>query len=275
MDFAGMNITFKHYPFRCFLDSMDRIGISNIELWAGEPHLYVYRNALESIRNIKKEIKSRNMKIVCYTPEQCVYPYNIASSDPHWRKISVDYFAANIHAALELETNMMLITSGIGDFSISRDESWKYASDSIFQLTKAAEKEGMTLSLEPLTKFESNLITDFRGLKKMIDDIQSPSLKGMIDTVAMQLADETPDDYFSLLPELSHFHLIDGDGQSDQHLSLDDGVLTWRNYLKSLQRHGYEGVCTLEIMGSDYYQNPQETIMKSMEKIRELEILSS
>jgi fructoselysine 3-epimerase len=120
---------------------------------------------------------------------------------------------------------MMLITSGIGDFSVPQEESWKYARDSIYQLTKVAEREGITLALEPLTKFESNLIIDLNGVKKMMDEIQSPSLKGMIDTVAMQLAGETPNDYFSILPEFCHFHLIDGDGQSDAHLGLDDGVL--------------------------------------------------
>ncbi|MBM7585120.1 protein FrlC [Bacillus pakistanensis] len=273
MKFAGMNTIFRHYPFQDFLDSMDRIGIRNIELWAGEPHIYVYRNILGNIRNIRKELKSRNMNIVCYTPEQCIYPYNLATSDSHWRKTSIHYFIENLYAALELGTNMMLVTSGIGDFSVSKEESWKFSCDSLSQLSKVAEKEGMILALEPLTKFESNLVIDSQGLKKMIEDIKSPSLKGMIDTVAMKLADETPEDYFSILPELCHFHLIDGDGQSDAHLALDEGVLKWREYLTSLQNHQYEGACTIEIMGSRYYHNPQDTIIKSFEKVRELGIL--
>lgn len=37
MRFAGMNITFRHFPFNYFLDSMEQLGINNIELWAGEP----------------------------------------------------------------------------------------------------------------------------------------------------------------------------------------------------------------------------------------------
>ncbi|TXK85964.1 TIM barrel protein [Paenibacillus sp. N3.4] len=275
MKVAGMNITFRHVPFQHFLESMSYIGVDHIELWAGEPHLYVNRNILGNIRNIRKQMKSREMKIVCYTPEQCIYPYNIAASDSHWRQKSVDYFIENLYAALELETDMMLITSGIGDFTVSQEESWKYASDSIFQLSKVAEREGVTLALEPLTKFESNLITDSKGLKNMLEEIQSPSLKGMIDTVSMQLANETPEDYFSILAELCHFHLIDGDGQSDAHLALDDGVLNWREYLTSLQSHRYEGTCTLEIMGFNYYQNPQDALMKSIGKIRELGVLSS
>jgi protein FrlC len=272
LQIAGMNITFKHFPFPYFLDCMERLEINAIEIWAGEPHLFVYRNALGNIKAMKKEIASRNLKVVCYTPEQCVYPYNIAASDSHWRKISIDYFIDNLYAALTLETDKMLITSGIGDFSVSQEESWKYASDSIYQLSKVAEKEGIALALEPLTRFESNLVTDFKGLKKMIEQIQSPSLKGMIDSVAMQLAGETLDDYFSLLPELNHFHLIDGDGQTDAHLSLDDGIQDWRGYINSLQDHGYEGTCTLEVMGSAYYQNPQAAIMNSLNKIKELKI---
>ncbi|MBT2672454.1 hypothetical protein J7E95_16650 [Streptomyces sp. ISL-14] len=72
-------------------------------------------------------------------------------------KKNIEYFMENLYAALALDTNMMLITSGIGDFSVSQEESWKYASDSIFLLTKVAEREGLIPALEPLTKYESNL----------------------------------------------------------------------------------------------------------------------
>ncbi|MGJ7911029.1 TIM barrel protein [Neobacillus sp. LXY-1] len=275
MKVAGMNITFKHFPFQTFLDCMDQLGMKSIELWAGEPHLYVYRHALGNIRNIRKEVKTREMNIVCFTPEQCVYPYNIAASDTHLRKASIDYFIENAYAALELGTNMMLITSGIGDFSVTREDSWKYASDSIYQLTKVAEKEGLTLALEPLTRFESNLIVSVKDLEKMIGEIKSPALTGMIDTVAMRLAGETPDDYFSNQSGISHFHLIDGDGQTDAHLGLDDGSLNWREYLYSLQKNQYDGYLTLEIMGSQYYQNPHEALKKSVNKVKELGIISS
>lgn len=272
---AGMNITYRHFPFQHFLDRVTQLEIDHIELWAGEPHLYVYRSVLGNLRHIRQELKSRNIKVVCYTPEQCVYPYNIAASDQDLRKKSVDYFIENLYAALELGTDMMLMTSGIGDFAVSQEESWKYASDSIHKVCEVAQREGMTIALEPLTRFESNLIIDSKGVKRMLEEIQSPSLKGMIDTVAMQLAGETLEDYFSALPEMCHFHLIDGDGKSDAHLALDDGVLNWREYLEGLQQYNYEGACTLEIMGFHYYQNPQEALMESIRKIRNLEVLSS
>lgn len=271
MRIAGMNITFRYYPFSTFLDCMETCEIQEIELWAGEPHLYVYRELDKSLKKLKQELRSREMKIICYTPEQCVYPYNIANSNADWRKNSIQYFIDNLYAASELNADKLLITSGIGDFSVPLEESWKYASDSIYQISRVAEKEGITLALEPLTRFESNLIIDLQGIKKMIQEVQSPVVKGMVDTVAMQLAGETPEDYYSQLNEISHFHLLDGDGKTDAHLALGDGILPWMEYLESLHKHHYEGVCTLEIMGSTYYQNPQQAIMNSIMKIRELQ----
>jgi len=274
MKIAGMNITYRHFPFEHFLDSMTELGVDQIELWAGEPHFYVYRGGIGRLRSIRKDLKSRNMNVVCYTPEQCVYPFNLAASDQELRQKSVDYFVENVYAALELDANMMLVTSGIGSFHAAIEESWKYAADSLGQLSKVAEREGVTLALEPLTRFESNLITDVKGIQRMMDEIRSPSLHGMIDAVAMQLAGETPEDYFSTLPELCHFHLIDGDGSTDAHLALDDGALDWRGCLESLKRHGYQGTCTLEIMGFPYYQDPHDTVMHSIRKIRDLGFLS-
>ncbi|KPV58803.1 endonuclease [Paenibacillus sp. A3] len=269
MIIAGMNITFRHFPFGHFLNGMERAGIGSIELWAGEPHFYVGRNPLSTLRNIRKEVKARKLNVVCYTPEQCVYPYNLAASDPDWRARSVSYFKENLYAAAELEAPMMLVTSGIGDFAVPQADSWKFASDSIAQLTRIAEAEGLFLALEPLTSFETNLIMSLRDVRNMMAEIGSPSLRGMIDTVAMQLAGETPDDYFAAPGGLPHVHLIDGDGQSDAHLALGDGALNWESYVQSLQKHGYRGCCTLEIMGSRYYANPQEAIEKSLDKLRQ------
>lgn len=266
MELAGMNITYQHYPFTYFLDSMQRLGITKIELWAGEPHLFVYRNLLSNLRAIRKEIVNRDLEVVCLTPEQCVYPYNLAASDNDWREKSIEYFKENLYVAAELETKMMLVTSGIGDFSVDNQTSWKYTVDSIARLAEIAETEGISLVFEPLTGMETNLVTNCHELKKIIDEIDSPVIKPMVDTVAMRIAGETPEDYFETFNgDIPHFHLVDGDGHSDQHLALGDGVLPICDYLNSLKENSYSGVCTLEVIGYEYYRDPESAIRKSIE----------
>lgn len=268
MKLAGMNITYRYYPFTYFLDSMQRLGLDTIELWVGEPHLFVYRNLLSNLQTIRKEVSNRNIEIACITPEQCVYPYNLASSDIDWRRKSFDYFKENIYVTAELNSKMMLITSGIGDFSVQNKESWNYALDSITKLTTVAEEEGIDLVLEPLTTFETNLITNGYQVKQMIKETKSPVLNAMIDTVSMHLAGETPEDFFELFgQDMIHFHLVDGNGHTDGHLSLGDGVLPIHDYLNSLRKHNYNGICTLEVMGSQYYRNPEKALRRSIDFI--------
>ncbi|OZU86985.1 endonuclease [Virgibacillus indicus] len=270
MKLAAMNITYRYYPFTYFLDSVERLGLDTIELWVGEPHLYVYRNLLPNIQSIRKDIKRRGIDVACVTPEQCVYPYNLAANDKEWRMKSIEYFKENIYVASELDSKMMLVTSGIGDFSIKREDSWNYALDSIMKLAMIAEREGIYLVLEPLTKFETNLVTNSIEMKNMIEEIGSFHVKAMADTVAMHNAKETPEQYFSLFKDdLYHFHLMDGDGISDEHLAVGDGTLPIPSYIKSLKTANYNGVCTLEIMGYKNYQNPESALIKSISYIEQ------
>ncbi|MFB4167284.1 TIM barrel protein [Virgibacillus sp. JSM 102003] len=265
MKLAAMNITYKYYPLEYFLDSVQRLNFDQIELWAGEPHLFVYRNLLHKLRYIRNEINSRGLSLACYTPEQCVYPYNLAASNEDWRKQSVAYFKENILAACELDAKKMLVTSGIGDYSISHDESWKYACESINELSHLAVKEGITLVLEPLTYLETNLVMNRHHIRKMLDEVNSPNLKAMIDVVAMDLENETVDDYFDLFGnDLVHFHLMDGDHYSDAHLSIGEGVLPIKKYINELKENNYTGTCTLEIMDNTSYLNPENSLRNSV-----------
>ncbi len=61
MRFAGMNITFRHFPFNYFLNTIEQIRIENIELWAGEPLLICLSQGKWRIR--VKRLSGRSSKI--------------------------------------------------------------------------------------------------------------------------------------------------------------------------------------------------------------------
>ena len=100
---TGMNFHYKHYPLEYFLDAMVRYECKNIELWGASPHFYVDELSLQDIKNIKREIDRRNLSVVCFTPEQCVYPINLAAREDGIRKRSIQYFIKSAEAAKELE----------------------------------------------------------------------------------------------------------------------------------------------------------------------------
>ncbi|MDN3018063.1 TIM barrel protein [Paenibacillus sp. BSR1-1] len=261
---TGMNFHYKHYPLEYFFDAMVRYEFKNIELWGASPHFYVEEMSIQDIRNVKKEIDRRDLSVVCFTPEQCVYPINLAAKEKRIRENSIQYFIKSAEAAKELEAPMLLVTPGWGYENEDRQEAWKRTRDSLERLAGAAAELDLTLAFEPLTRMESNLVNDAKSLKAMLDEVNSPNLKGMIDTIPMALAKEDFLDYHNLLnQDLVHIHFIDG--KPEGHLAWGDGVLPLQKYIDQLNQIGYKGYLTLEYTSYQYVQNPDAAIEKSLE----------
>jgi protein FrlC len=266
---AGMNLHYLNYSLEYFLNSMAKNEIPNIELWGGFPHLYSEDVTLGQAVQLRKEIESRGLNLVCYTPEQLMYANNIAAKEPDIRKRSIDYYLKNIEVAAELGTNLMLMTSGWGYYHEPIDEAWGHSRESLAILACKAEKSGVTLLLEPLQPFESNLVTNVQTLKKMLQEINMDNLKGMMDIVAMAVAGDTVKDYFEALgADLLHIHVIDGTPSG--HLAVGDGTLPIDKYLKEIDEFNYQGYLSLELAASSYYPDPDKSLIRSIENIRKM-----
>jgi fructoselysine 3-epimerase len=263
---TGMNFHYLHYPLECFLDAMVKYKVQQIELWGAAPHLYVEDLTISEISNIKREIDQRELKVVCFTPEQCMYPINLAAKEKNLRERSIAYFKKSIDTAVELETPMVLVTAGWGYRNESREEAWNRTKDSIEQLTSYAEKKGIVLALEPLQKIESNLINTLPDLKEMLNSISSPSLKGMVDTIPLAVEGENLADYFEQLQDdFIHIHFIDGNPGG--HLAWGDGSLPLEDYINTLVHYQYNGALTLEFTSSQYLLDPNKAFEASLKTL--------
>ena len=52
------NYTYPLYSFDYFLNSMERMGVKQIELWAADPHLYFGDFTLTQVETLGKKIKA-------------------------------------------------------------------------------------------------------------------------------------------------------------------------------------------------------------------------
>jgi len=264
---ASMNIQYKYYPFLQFLEDTLRCGISNIEMWGAAPHFYSEDMTYHDICNIRHEIEQRGLRLICYTPEQCIYPINLSAPYASERIRSLHYFEQAIRIAADLGTDKVLVTSGTGYFNGSdKEEAWKYAVDNIRALGEMAENYKIKLVLEVLRKDESNLVYNLNTLKQMLIEIDQDSVGAVADTIPMALAKETPATYFSVLKEkLIHFHFVDGTPSG--HLAWGDGVLDMRKYLLELSKYEYQGYLTLEITDGRYFINPKDSLYRSVNQL--------
>ena len=110
---AAMNMHYSRYSIDAFLDSAARLGFTQLELWGGAPHFFYPTQCGPSAAALRRMAADRGLTIACVTPEQCIYPYNIASAQDDFRQASVDYFCGWIRQAAELEAPKMLCGPGI------------------------------------------------------------------------------------------------------------------------------------------------------------------
>ena len=262
---AGMNCAYGHYPFEYFLDSMVRVGLENIELWGGSPHFYPSDLSREQFSQKKRQIRSRELKLVCYTPEQVSYPVNIAAEEDYIRTRSLDYFTKSIQTAAELEAPLMVIVPGWGYLSQDKKPAWERSRQGLTQLAREAKKLGVTLALEPLTTISSNLINYTKELGQMLDEVNEPALKGMLDVGQMSILNETVEDYYHVLGEegLVHVHMVDGNPTG--HMAFGDGALPLADYYSQIMKHGYRGHFSLEINDRKYFAQPEKAFRQSLD----------
>jgi len=271
-DVAVMSVQYVQYSFPYYLDSMEKCGLSKVDLWGGAPHycrldftstLQAEQKALQ----LRREIEARGMQVVIYTPETLSYPYSYSVPDPALRGRTIDYMKFAMEDALAFGTDRVFINTGCYPRDLDWSEGWKRTVDSFRNLCDRAERLGVKLVLEQLQPYESNLVLNLSDIKRMLSDVDSPALCCCVDLVAMEVAQDTLEDFCQSLGdrlEWVHYsdshHLILGDG--------DYGRDRLEGYVRTLERHGYQNCLDLEINDSIYWEDPHTSIQRSADYLR-------
>jgi protein FrlC len=264
---AVMSYPYCHYTFEYFLKAMERFGVRKIDIWAGSPHLYYEDMGPRELQRMKEGIASHGLSVVAYTPEQVLYPYNLAAREDGLRARSIEYFKTNIRIAAQLGAPLLLVSAGWGYLDERREEALDRSRQSLRELAAYAHDHGVILALEALTKISSNLINYADELARMVADVSSPALAGMLDLGQMGILGETVEDYFKALgcPPI-HMHIMDG--RPAGHLAFGDGILPVYHYLREALRLGYAGCFTMEMNDRQYYLEPDKAIARSLEILK-------
>ena len=261
---AAANYHYKRYSLDYFLDSVTRLGFNNIELWASGPHFHLDYFTNQDVKDLNKKIKDRGLNVICLTPEQYVYPVSISHPDPKYRKKSVEFFCRHIEAAPLLECDKVLVTTGIAYLDADDTEEWKWCRESLSEICKTAEKEGVYLPMEAFTSFTTQMFNRAEHIARMIKEVGSPNLKGLADTDVMATTgkDTIHDFIRELGSDLDHVHFVDGNPGG--HLVPGDGKLDMAGALKALNDIDYKGYLGMELLDRRYILEPEKAMKDSI-----------
>ncbi|HEX3038068.1 MAG TPA: sugar phosphate isomerase/epimerase family protein [Oscillospiraceae bacterium] len=256
MKLAPMSYHYLRYSLEKFLNKIADSPFDSIDLYCSAPQLNLFDYPLSRLIKLSKEINKRSLSVMAMTPENCVYPVNFCTQDYLTRESSIRYYQRAIDAAEFLGCPKVQISTGFGYFDMPAEEAWKYCRESLETLAAYCERKNVTLLLEELKTTTTNVLVTSKDLAKMLNEINSSNVVGMVDMDQMTYAGETVDDYFiNLGDKLQHVHFNDRG-----HTVPGDADFPMKKYYEDLKRNNYQGTVSFEICDRRYYCNPDKAV---------------
>ena len=248
----GANFSFQHYPFQWVAEQLRIMGFDRMELWGIAPHLDLFHDNRARLMEMKSILDDNQLKVHCFTPEQVLYPINIAAGDKAYREASVERFMRAADICAELGARYLFLTPGRGFESESREVAWAHSVDSLNQIVAHARSLKIACLLEPLQRLESNVVNNADDLASLWREIDADNVDIVLDLVAMATAGDTVGGYVERFGKhLSHVHIVDGTPAG--HLAWGDGNLPLSDYLAELAASSFAGTMTFEPFGNGSY----------------------
>ena len=183
--------------------------------------------------------------------------YGVAISDIA-AGIQLDYMNEELVEKLKLNLDAAKILGArgvrvfLGTFRKKFTDESKYCYEDIVTMLKAAAKHAESVGVEIWIETHNEFCTG-SILKKLLSDVDSPSVKVIWDIIHPIEAGESPEETLEFISEsIAHVHLKDGYKKADAELvnyyytKLGEGTLPIEHIIRLLLERGYDGYFSLE-----------------------------
>lgn len=236
------------------LEIISNLGYQGVEL-----------SMLDSQKIDKRELISKldklNLKVYTLATGQSYYTdgYSLFDPEEESRLRTIERLKGHIDLASEL--GAMVIIGGIrGKLSGSLEEmkiQKNKGKTALLECTRYAEEKNVILLLEPINRYETNLINTLEEAVEIIDGIGSENLKLIPDTFHMNIEEKSFEE--SLTKEKSYvkyIHFADSN-----RLAPGQGHIDFKSIISTLKQIGYESAIGVEILPlPDDYDAARKTI---------------
>ncbi len=173
---------------------------------------------------------------------------DLTSSDPAIHRNCFEYIAACMDFCVELDNRFFSgpMYSAVGKARLlpadERKKEWDLAVKNLRIVCGMAEARGLKIALEPLNRFESDLVNNVDDVLRLIADIDHPAANVMLDGFHMNIEEA---DIRSAITKA---------GDKLLHLQVSEnyrgtpgtGQTRWDEYRSALEAIGYTGTVSIE-----------------------------
>ncbi len=178
---------------------------------------------------------------------------SIVSADPTARQGGIDYLKTCIEAAALIGANIVggplyggpLVFAGVRPTAIDEGERkarFERSVDGLHKVSAVAEAAAVQLALEPLNRFETDIVSTVSQAIDVVDQVDSPALGLLLDSFHMNIEERSIGNAIRQAgARIAHFQA------NENHRGFPGtGHLPWAEIARALHDVGYEGPVSLE-----------------------------
>jgi len=249
MKFSICSWTFGNIPIEKTMEFVSKTGYDAIEIRA-DINNYNWNKISHLAKELSLEIGGLTGDTGWPNEEQ-----DLANSNPNNRKKAIDYFKRQVEAVKEVEGDYLVICpSAVGKIALlgSDGEDWKWAVNSVQQLTTLADELDVKLVIEPLNRYESCLVNTAQQAVDFVKDVDHPKVKMLLDSYHMNIEEKDMESPFLLVQDhLEIIHVADSNRQG-----LGRGHINFEQFFSGIKKSEFDGYVIVECSapGSNPFQ---------------------
>lgn len=223
-----------------YFQKLKTLGYDGVELAIRDPSL-LYWNQLE------EWINQYELKVPAIGTGQAYLEEGLSLSSPssEIRKKAIKRIRSHILLAKRFQAGVII---GLIRGKVERGEKAARVYDRMVQSLKRsceeAEKEDIPLWIEPINRYETNLINTIDEGINLIDQVGSKRLGLLPDTFHMNIEERSIEESLRRsTPYLQHVHIADSNRWAP-----GSGHIHFKSVLRVLKEAGYKGFLSMEIL---------------------------
>lgn len=199
---------------------------------------------------IKDAARDLDLKIAisgAFGPER-----DISSTNPAFREIGKQYIIDCIRIAQQMDSPVFggPVYSAVGKTRIVSEEQKKqeraWCVDILKEVSQIAGDCGVTLGLEPLNRFETDMINTVDQALSILEEVGNPNLKIVLDTFHSNIEEK---DIPASIRKIGKDLLCHVQGNESDRGTPGTGHLEWHGIQGALADIGYDGAVVIETFG--------------------------
>ena len=128
-----------------------------------------------------------------------------------------------------------------------RKQEWDLAVTNLQKVCDMAAEHGLAIALEPLNRFETDLVNTVEDVVHLVNDINHPAAKIMVDSFHMTIEERNLESAIALAGD----HLIHVQVSENYRGTPGTGLTPWKSFKAGLDKINYQGTISIESFTSE------------------------